>query len=49
MNKNVVGIVLIVLAIVIGYIYAWPKMQPYFSSPPPPKPGDQVTTMPMML
>jgi hypothetical protein len=46
-NKNVVGIVLIVLAVALLYIYAWPKMKPYLSAPPPAPPGAEMTTMPI--
>lgn len=35
MNKNIVGIVLIVLALLAVYLYGWPKIQPYLQSPPP--------------
>ena len=31
MNKNVVGIILIVLALVAVYFYGWPKLQPYLN------------------
>lgn len=41
MNKKVVGVILIVLAIVLGW-YAWGKIQPYFApvpEAPAPAPG----------
>ena len=42
MNKNVTGIILIVVALVIIFIYAWPKMKPYIS--PPAAPADTEMT-----
>jgi hypothetical protein len=51
MNKNVVGIILIIGAIVLLAVYAWPKLKPYMSSPAPAVPGapggDMGTTMPI--
>ncbi len=47
MNKNVVGVILIVLALVIGYLYAWPKMKNYVSPPAAPAGGTEMTSAPM--
>jgi 4-hydroxybenzoate polyprenyltransferase len=47
MNKNVVGVILIVLALVIGYIYAWPKMKNYISPPAAPASEPGMTTGPL--
>jgi hypothetical protein len=44
MNKNVVGIILIVLAVVLVGLYAWPKLKPYFGTPTAPA-GQEMTTM----
>lgn len=47
MNKNIVGIILIVLALAAVYFYGWPKLQPYINQG-----GDvpaEETTSPMML
>lgn len=40
MNKNIVGIILIVLALLAVYFYGWPKIQPYLNT------GGDVETMP---
>ena len=32
MNKNIVGIILIVLALLAVYFYGWPKLQPYLNT-----------------
>ena len=32
MNKNIVGIILIILALLAVYFYGWPKLQPYLGS-----------------
>jgi len=32
MNKNIVGIILIILALVAVWLYGWPKMQPYLNT-----------------
>ena len=32
MNKNIVGIILIVLALLAVYFYGWPKIQPYLNT-----------------
>lgn len=34
MNKNVVGVVLIVIAIAAFGFYGWPRLKPYVTSPP---------------
>ncbi len=50
MNKNVVGIILIVLALVLGYFYGWPKLQPYLNQPevgPAGAPGETTSTAPI--
>lgn len=39
MNKNVVGVILIVVALVLVFFYGWPKLKPYLVSPPPPPAG----------
>lgn len=38
MNKNIVGIILIVLALAAVYFYGYPKIKPYIESPPPENP-----------
>ncbi len=43
MNKNATGIILIVVALVIIFIYAWPKMKPYVNQPAAPA-GTEMTT-----
>jgi hypothetical protein len=35
MNRNVVGAILIVLALALIYFFAWPKLKPYVSTPAP--------------
>jgi hypothetical protein len=35
MNKNVVGVILIVVALVLVFYYGWPKLKPHLVSPPP--------------
>ncbi|MBX7246899.1 MAG: hypothetical protein K1X53_15490 [Candidatus Sumerlaeaceae bacterium] len=51
MNKNVVGVILIVLALALVGLYGWPKLKPYVTSPVAPAPGagaaDGMTTMPI--
>lgn len=47
MNKNLVGVILIVLAIVLVGFYAWPKLKPYFATPAAPPGGGDMTTMPL--
>jgi hypothetical protein len=51
MNKNVVGVILIVAAGALFFLYGWPKIKPYLASDAPPaaSPGtvDGITTMPM--
>ena len=32
MNKNIVGIVLIIVAAALVYFFAWPKLQPYMNT-----------------
>jgi hypothetical protein len=49
MNKNVVGIILIILAVVLVGLYAWPKLKPYFSTPAGPGGPAEGTTMPIAL
>ena len=43
MNKNVMGIILIVVALALIYFFAWPKMKPYVSPPAGPA-GVEMTT-----
>ncbi|MGC8741277.1 MAG: hypothetical protein ACP5QZ_01255 [Candidatus Sumerlaeaceae bacterium] len=46
MNRNVVGIILIIVAAALVGLYAWPKLKPYFSTPAAPAgPGGDMTTM----
>lgn len=46
MNKNIVGIILIVLAIALVWFYGWPKLQPYLNTGG----GDvDMTTAPMPM
>lgn len=46
MNKNIVGIILIILALAAVYFYGWPKIQPYLNQGG----GEgEVTSAPMML
>ena len=42
MNKNVMGIILIVVALALIYFFAWPRMKPYIS--PPAAPADTEMT-----
>lgn len=47
MNKNVMGIVFIILAAALLAFYAWPKMKPYVSAPPAGEPTE-MTTAPLI-
>ena len=48
MNKNVMGIILIVVALALIYFFAWPKMKPYMS--PPAGPADtEMTTATVII
>lgn len=44
MNKNVIGIILFILAGALVYFYGWPKIQPYLNLGGTPQ---EVTTGPM--
>lgn len=46
MNRNVVAIVLIIIAIALIWVFAWPRMKPYFA--PPLAPSEQTTGTPGM-
>jgi hypothetical protein len=49
MNKNIVGIILIVLALLAVYFYGWPKLQPYLNQGGGDVPAEGTTeTMPMI-
>ena len=47
MNKNVMGIVFIIVAAALLAFYAWPKMKPYVSAPAT-GPGTEMTTAPLI-
>lgn len=32
MNKNIVGVILIILALLAVYFYGWPRLQPYLGT-----------------
>ena len=44
MNRNVVGIILIVIAIIAVAFFAWPRLKPYFSTPTAPGGANDMTT-----
>jgi hypothetical protein len=48
MNKNVVGIILIIIALALVWFYGWPKMKPYISPPEvPTNTGPTTGTIPI--
>ena len=47
MNKNIVGIILIILALAAVWFYGWPKLQPYINTGGTPEGGE--TTSPAMM
>lgn len=47
MNKNIVGIILIILALLAVYFYGWPKLQPYLGGGDE-APGETSGTAPMI-
>lgn len=47
MNKNLVGIILIIVAVVLVGLYAWPKLKPYFVTPAPEPGAGEMTTVPL--
>lgn len=48
MNRNVVAVILILAAVVLIGVYAWPKLKPYLGGPEgePGVPGE-MTTVPL--